>query len=1073
MGDNEDTRPSSSSSPLKHLASFVNSQLVALSDCLIDSLPEHNEELYTQHFLTHDDPSDGNHSSGGLRFARTMIAIKLHLRSIWKCVAESPMIPELLRLSVMILIACVAYKAGQKGAAPPPQQASDPNKDDDTVSTCPKSVEDGKGKSRKGKSKRRRLQLNFKRNKGNKAASKDSGNGRDLVSYNGASFDDGASIETGESSLETGVSSLRSGGISRGVVNNINHLEGATQRAHTDGEGKDQKGSIWRKAWGSRHGKDRRHGDGEEEPIGQEISVNQSQGKIRSDNTTNGDQHVGDLDIVIAHQDDEDYQEGDGMTRTVPLNDATSSKEEPKPKTESVEEFNKRVDGRDEEEENIPLEPKRLLGPDVQSIKFFVCTPPREDILGLFAPTKYRSIHRLLEVNVFNLTLTVHTPKVDQLDDTADASKTTATGSNDESSKVGATKSDQTVSPTDEEEEKEEKFIAGHRIPLAAIKNTHAMAPLTGGVLKLTFDIPRVFDRDAPKESNPDTLIQRAQVETTATSREGQVPLDPSYDVLQVENNFREMKRRTYIAQHSGFIEPTIVPGDKFADIAARGCTQVVQNRKKEEEHYTDTMEFTFENARDAALFQHLIMTLNSVGHQVRALYRNLETLRLYRILNGSRGEAYRVGDEDKAPDEPYEAEGPQKEMISWRELEEVMNDPQLRSAILRDPVLALLRKKGFDSSFIYKTKEDHACGCTPQNCGVALDDAYRCLSSIPFLRRRLQTFYDAHYPSRTLAEFDSGVEMIDAGYYFSQPMHRRKSKAGSSTARGSVKDSPQEVSVIAAVAEAEAKRKKNEKDGEENDIDDSQVRNFRNVLGLGDLLYLFLGMLPDDAVPFSCPAAASASIGHHFFNCKQELLTRRRVARAGHYVQNYIKAMKVVEIGWNALDRDITPLSQVKKPLEADAEGLLIRDDVLLPLDRRLAFDDNLANISHDTESYNEYYEATVGRDVRRCEFLQDLGGAELVQGFALVGVNVFRTKTGPLSPGPDAHQVPLNNSVSPSDDPVMVIDSLRALVEANPEVEFFISSFFPELSQTCVVAVFARVLPVSVDTSFESTVS
>lgn len=217
-----------------------------------------------------------------------------------------------------------------------------------------------------------------------------------------------------------------------------------------------------------------------------------------------------------------------------------------------------------------------------------------------------------------------------------------------------------------------------------------------------------------------------------------------------------------------------------------------------------------------------------------------------------------------------------------------------------------------------------------------------------------------------------------------------------------------------------------------------------RLMLGPIDFFRLFVPTLPAAAVPLQTSSKARV---------EQLLRWRKRVARAAVLVQAYCQARKVVNRGWNLL-----------RPLPEKH------------LRRRLAFDDNMDNRRHDFSTENEYYEATVSRDivcqVRGHDSLRQrpwwLWGAQrssptmsLPQGYALVGVHVFQRPS-------DYTRFPLR----PEIDPVAAIPSLQAMIQANPEQHFFVKCFYPEERPLITIAVFVRSLPTNIDPSFDTVV-
>jgi hypothetical protein len=178
---------------------------------------------------------------------------------------------------------------------------------------------------------------------------------------------------------------------------------------------------------------------------------------------------------------------------------------------------------------------------------------------------------------------------------------------------------------------------------------------------------------------------------------------------------------------------------------------------------------------------------------------------------------------------------------------------------------------------------------------------------------------------------------------------------------------------------------------------------------------------------------------------------------------------MQVVVSGW-------THISNEKEvPSSSDASSTKRtweESNQVTPLKARLAFDDNLANILHDMQSQNEYYEATVGKDVicnvHSIKHLAQSGHTtqSKIQAYALVGLHVFRYDTKQAGEENNIH-------LSPENDPVLCISSLYELIQSNPEQDFFVSSIFFQQTQIAAVLVFIRTLPADVDLAFDSAVS
>jgi hypothetical protein len=209
-----------------------------------------------------------------------------------------------------------------------------------------------------------------------------------------------------------------------------------------------------------------------------------------------------------------------------------------------------------------------------------------------------------------------------------------------------------------------------------------------------------------------------------------------------------------------------------------------------------------------------------------------------------------------------------------------------------------------------------------------------------------------------------------------------------------------------------------------------------RFLLGYVDFFRIFVPNLKNKALPQSDsnPERVVAILGR-----------RKQVAQAAVMLQAYVHARKVANKGW-------------KLPHELPDETFV----------KRLAYDNDVDNIVRDLSNENEYYEATVSHDVR-CDVhsvrhLEKPGSSNpsQYQAYSLVGSQVFK-----LPPEGEARALLHTN------DPVLALPSIRELVEANPELDFFVCSFFPEVQRIAIVHVFVRSLPRGVDSSFDTVVS
>ena len=315
-----------------------------------------------------------------------------------------------------------------------------------------------------------------------------------------------------------------------------------------------------------------------------------------------------------------------------------------------------------------------------------------------------------------------------------------------------------------------------------------------------------------------------------------------------------------------------------------------------------------------------------------------------------------------------------------------------------------------------------HDRDCDPDNLpstepsGVAWDDLMRCLgSTFSSMRTRLDAVWWVHAHGDTLVP--------------GRRLRRKRRKEAASTQS----DKPDEST-------------ENTNSSHQPPFLAAEYSQKRLMLGIVDFFRLFVPLLPETAVP---QTASSRT------RMEQLLRWRKRVARASVLVQAYVRARAVVNRGW-VLDRRPTPVGYLK---------------------RRLAFDDHFDNVRHDVTVKNEFYEASVSRDVicvvRSKESLKihpfwrlglhkEAPTTSNYQGYSLVGLHSFQWL-------PDDEDYPLQ----PDKDPVLAIPSLRALIEANPENDFFIHTFvIAGQEPAMIIAVFVRSLPKGVDETFDRVV-
>lgn len=140
-----------------------------------------------------------------------------------------------------------------------------------------------------------------------------------------------------------------------------------------------------------------------------------------------------------------------------------------------------------------------------------------------------------------------------------------------------------------------------------------------------------------------------------------------------------------------------------------------------------------------------------------------------------------------------------------------------------------------------------------------------------------------------------------------------------------------------------------------------------RSVIGLVDFMYLFIH-------PNQSQYRASD------VNFDDALLLQKLVDRTSMYIIAYCRAKEVVINGWKLLPR---PKSFDDEGGDSEQSGEHAHVNL-----KRLAFDNDKENWAHDLLHRNEYYEASVGKDV--CVVID--GNSSDYQGYALVQIHTFR---------------------------------------------------------------------------------
>jgi hypothetical protein len=238
-----------------------------------------------------------------------------------------------------------------------------------------------------------------------------------------------------------------------------------------------------------------------------------------------------------------------------------------------------------------------------------------------------------------------------------------------------------------------------------------------------------------------------------------------------------------------------------------------------------------------------------------------------------------------------------------------------------------------------------------------------------------------------------------------------------------------------------------NEEEPHEGGLLAEDYSNKRLLLGQVDFFRLFVPALPETALPQSESNRA---------RMEQLLSWRKRAARAAVLVRAYTMSHRVVNLGW-----------KLSYPVQENLETFT----------KRLAFDDNEDNNRRDIKAKNEYYEASVSRDVlchvRPFDYFSQsdnendnyFAKRRLVlspyQAYSLVGAHMFKIPAGEESDHP----------LYPSRDPVAAFPSLQRLISDNPELDFFVSSFYNRNIVT--ICCYVRSLPKGIDPQFDNVVS
>lgn len=239
--------------------------------------------------------------------------------------------------------------------------------------------------------------------------------------------------------------------------------------------------------------------------------------------------------------------------------------------------------------------------------------------------------------------------------------------------------------------------------------------------------------------------------------------------------------------------------------------------------------------------------------------------------------------------------------------------------------------------------------------------------------------------------------------------------------------------------------------DGEANESGyiKEEYLNRRLLLGPVDFFRLFVPALPKTAIP---------QTESNMLRMEQLLSWRKRSARAAVLVRSYARSRCIVNEGWNLHHE-------------------LVEDDGSIT--KRLSYDDNEDNNRRDAKAKNEYYEASVSRDVlchvRPFDFFSKKEspsrdndpGRSLVlspyQAYSLVGMRVFKLPQGHRSE---------DYALKITRDPVDVFPSIGEMISSNPELDFFVMASFNVSRRHVFVLCYVRSLPKGIDPQFDKVV-
>lgn len=666
-----------------------------------------------------------------------------------------------------------------------------------------------------------------------------------------------------------------------------------------------------------------------------------------------------------------------------------------------------------------PLPPLRILGPSVTSLEYIASQPPPE-VPSIFATARYRSIHRKLILDMHRLTLGRCNPLKHPDVDPRDTNKFHA--AMDESGYSSPRKGRLIMSEMTASRGASNEGVNGE---MGAANCSPSIDPTSEESREVSFesqlDVKQTFD-------TPKVIPIASVLNTTAVSPAGCGSLEVTLDVTD------QLWERQ-------LMEDMQDPNKALAHIVAVESNQreLMKDFLLDEDNAETSLAKSVPRNKDED-DEGKLVTERGLGAPTVIPKENSKLNPKSVTMNSDTSKAEeptRTISEEYTFDSAKDAAEFQSVVLALRLVgKEIRNMYQslelLHMAsdafagdefVLHVPSKTVERKKNQGE----RDDSDQSDHVHPNRAGVAIDDVYRCLGEMPSVRRNLERFYRYHYP-------------VDMQHHWEDSEHGA--------------DVDAVPSLLAAAAEQE-----NSEDDTGNEMSTEVYQKKRLLLGIVDFVRLFSPPPGVGATPRPNPSAAhkaredcdDSGIDGHKSRIVTAVAIRKRVAKAAVRVRAYVNAMKIVRNGWAVPNYG--------------GEGNL-------PLYRqRLAFDDDIENIRRDCSTKNEFYESTVGRDVRcnvhDSRHLAEKGSSRpsSYQGFALVGCHIFQL---PDDTAPTAQIHPLQSK----NDPIAALPSLRKIIENNPEQDFFVQAFFSGKKKVALVALFVRTLPRGVDAAFDSVV-